>query len=78
METTKVLFSAAAAVSLVAFVSLILFPAVGSFGRWYEKVGAGVLSFFILGVLVIIGVLAGFVGALVRPRRRTVTSAVSG
>ena len=59
MTTTELLFSAAAAISLVAFVSLILVPAVGSFGRWYEKVGAGFLSLFILGLLVIIGVLAG-------------------
>jgi len=59
MTTTEALFSAAAAVSLVAFVSLILFPAVSSFGRWYEKLGAGVISLFILGVLVIVGVLIG-------------------
>ena len=61
MTTTEIFFSAAAAVSLVAFVFLILVPAVGSYGRWYEQLCAGFLSLFILGLLVIIGVVAGLI-----------------
>lgn len=57
-----VLFGLAGAVTLAAYVGLILVPAVNSFGRAWEKAAAGVLSLFVLVTLV----LAGFaVGALV-------------
>lgn len=59
------LFSAASAVSLAAFVVLIMVPAMSSFGRWPEKLAAGFMSFFILGTLVTIGVLAGIMYVLV-------------
>lgn len=52
-------FSAAGLVSLIAFVWLILVPALSSFGRWYERMAAGFLSLFVLGGLITIGVLAG-------------------
>jgi hypothetical protein len=53
------LFGGAALVSLVAFVGLILTPALSSYGRLWEKAVAGVLSLFVLFVLVAIGVVAG-------------------
>lgn len=53
------LFGAAGLVSLVAFVSLILVPAVSSYGRIWEKAVAGFLSIFVLVTLVLIGVLIG-------------------
>jgi len=53
------LFVAAGIVSLVAFVGLIFVPAVGSYGRVWEKAAAGVLSIFVLVALVLIGVVAG-------------------
>jgi hypothetical protein len=53
------LFGAAALVSLVAYVGLILTPAVSSYGRLWEKAAAGVLSLFVLVALVGIGVVAG-------------------
>ncbi|HXV05793.1 MAG TPA: hypothetical protein VFP23_07835 [Solirubrobacterales bacterium] len=53
------LFGGAALVSLVAFVGLILTPALGSYGRFWEKAVAGLLSLFVLFVLVAIGVVAG-------------------
>jgi len=53
------LFAVAAAISLAAFVGLILVPAVGSYGRIWEKAAAGVLSLFVLVALVVIGVVVG-------------------
>jgi hypothetical protein len=53
------LFGAAGLVSLVAFVGLILVPAVSSYGRIWEKAAAGLLSLFVLAALMILGVLVG-------------------
>lgn len=53
------LFGVAAAISLAAYVSLILVPAVSSYGRVWEKAVAGVLSLFVLVALVVIGVVVG-------------------
>lgn len=53
------LFGAAALVSLTAFVALILVPAVGSYGRLWEKAAAGVLSLIVLCALVLAGVIVG-------------------
>ena len=59
IEDEYLLFGVAAAVSLAAFVGLILVPAVSSYGRLWEKAAAGVLSLFVLAALVSIGVVAG-------------------
>jgi hypothetical protein len=53
------LFGAAGLISLVAFVTLILTPALSSYGRIWEKTAAGVLSIFVLLALVVIGVVIG-------------------
>lgn len=53
------LLGAASAVSLTAFVVLIMVPAMSSYGRWSEKLAAGFLSVFIFGTLVTVGVLVG-------------------
>ena len=53
------LFGAAGLVSLVAFVGLILVPAVSSYGRIWEKTAAGFLSLFVLAALVLVGVVLG-------------------
>ena len=53
------LFGGAAALSLLAFAILILVPAIGSYGRGWEKVTAAVLSLFVLAALVLLGVAAG-------------------
>lgn len=55
------LFGAAGVVCLVAFVTLILAPAVSSHGRIWEKAAAGFLSLFVLAVLVAAGVGLGLV-----------------
>jgi Na+/H+-translocating membrane pyrophosphatase len=54
-----VLFGAAALVSLVAFVALILAPALSAYGRIWEKAAAGLLSLVVLAALVVTGVIIG-------------------
>jgi hypothetical protein len=53
------LFGAAGLISLVAFVGLILVPALSSYGRPWEKAAAGFLSIFVLVALVLVGVVIG-------------------
>jgi hypothetical protein len=55
------LFGGAGAVSLAAFVGLILVPAIGSYGRAWEKVAASFMSLFVLVALVLIGIAVGLV-----------------
>ena len=57
--TEYILFGAAGLISLVAFAVLILAPAVGSFGRTWEKVTAVLVSVFVLIALLAIGVAIG-------------------
>jgi hypothetical protein len=59
IEDEYVLFGAAALISLVAFVGLIFLPAIGSYGRLWEKAVAGMLSVIVLVALVLTGVVAG-------------------
>ena len=53
------IFGAAGLISLVAFVTLILAPALSSYGRGWVKFAAGFLSVFVLLVLVSIGIGVG-------------------
>jgi hypothetical protein len=50
------LFGAAGVVSLVAFGALIVTPAIGAFGRGWEKAMVGMLSLFVLAALVALGI----------------------
>lgn len=52
-------FGGAGLISLVAFVGLILVPALGAYGRLWEKLTASLLSLFVLASLVLIGVAIG-------------------
>jgi len=61
LGTEYYLFGAAGLVSLAAFVGLILAPALGSYGRPWEKFAAGFLSLFVLAALVLVGVVVGVV-----------------
>lgn len=54
-----VLYGAAGVICLAVFVTLILVPALSSYGRLWEKAAAGFLSLFVLAALVIGGVLVG-------------------
>ena len=59
IATEYLLFGGAGLVSLIAFVGLILVPALGSFGRPWEKAAATFLSLFVLLTLVLVGVAIG-------------------
>jgi hypothetical protein len=59
LGTEYYVFGAAGVVSLAAFVGLILVPALGSYGRPWEKIAAGFLSLFVLAALVIAGLIIG-------------------
>lgn len=54
-----ILFGIAALVSLVAFCALILVPALGAYGRAWEKATAAVVSLFVFCALLLLGVALG-------------------
>jgi hypothetical protein len=56
LSPTQISLGIAGTATLVAYAVFILVPAVGSYGRAWEKVAAGFLSLFILAALVGIGV----------------------
>lgn len=57
--TEYYLFSGAGLISLLAFGALILVPALGAYGRTWEKATAAILSVFVLAVLVLLGIAIG-------------------
>lgn len=57
--TEYFLFGGAGAISLLAFGALILAPALGSYGRTWEKATAVVLSVFVLVALILLGIAIG-------------------
>jgi hypothetical protein len=59
MEPQYLIFGGAGLISLLAFAALILVPAMGSFGRGWEKATAALLSLIVLIALVAIGVAIG-------------------
>ena len=61
LGTEYYLFGGAGLLSLAAFGGLILAPALGSYGRTWEKFAAAFLSLFVLAALVLAGLAAGLV-----------------
>jgi hypothetical protein len=61
LGTEYYLFGIAGLLSVSVFVGLILAPALGSYGRAWEKVVAGFLSLFVLAALVLVGLVLGIV-----------------
>ncbi len=61
------LFGSAGLICLVVFVTLILSPALSAHGRLWEKAAAGFLALFVLGALVVLGVVIGLVIVLYYP-----------
>jgi hypothetical protein len=59
LDHQYLLYGVAAAICLVVFVTLILSPALSSYGRVWEKAAAGFLSLFVLAALVLGGVVIG-------------------
>jgi hypothetical protein len=56
INTEYLLFGGAAVVSVLAFAALILAPAIGSYGRTWEKATAALLALFVLAALLMLGV----------------------
>jgi hypothetical protein len=61
LGTEYYLFGIAGALSIAVFIGLILAPALGSYGRAWEKIVAGFLSLFVLAALVLVGLVLGVV-----------------
>jgi hypothetical protein len=61
LQNEYILFGAAGLVALMAFVGLILVPALSAYGRVWEKAAAGVLAIVVLAALVLVGVVIGLV-----------------
>jgi hypothetical protein len=59
IENEYLLFGLAGLVTVVAFVGLILVPALGAYGRVWEKAVAGLLSVIVLAALILVGVVIG-------------------
>ena len=59
LGTEYYLFGGAGLLSVLAFAALILVPAIGSYGRTWEKATAAVLSLFVLAALLLLGVALG-------------------
>lgn len=59
-ETITVVVGVACGVlALAAYVGLILVPAVTSYSRWWERIGAAFLSLYVLAAFAIAGVGGG-------------------
>ncbi len=56
---TYVVAAACGVLALAAYVGLILVPALTAYSRWYERLGAGFLTLYVLAAFVIAGVGGG-------------------
>ena len=59
MSAEVMIFAGAGLITLVAFTTLILVPAIGSFSRGWEKATAAALSLIVLVALVGLGLAIG-------------------
>jgi hypothetical protein len=56
LSVTEIALGAGGLVAFVAYVVLIVIPAWTSYGRWWERIGAALMTLFILATLLGIGV----------------------
>ena len=56
---TQLVAVCAGVIGLTAFVGLVLVPVVGAYERIWERIVAGLLSLWVLGAFVGVGILAG-------------------
>ena len=59
LSSTDLAIAAAAGIVGAGYIAFILIPAVSAYGRLWERVGAAVLTLYILGTLVGAGLLVG-------------------
>jgi hypothetical protein len=69
------LFGGAGVITLLAFTAFILVPAIGAYGRTWEKATAVILSVFVLIVLVLVGIAIGVLIVYYWPQ---ITQAIPG
>jgi hypothetical protein len=62
LTVTQISVAAGGVIVLVAYVALIVVPAWGSYGRWWERFAASFLTLYVL--LTLVGIGAG-IGAVV-------------
>jgi hypothetical protein len=65
---TELVVALAGLGALAVFVGFVTVPVVSSYQRTWERVVAGVLSLWVLGALVTVGILAGAAIVLYWPR----------
>jgi hypothetical protein len=56
LSVTEIALGAGGLVALAGYIALIFIPAWTSYGRWWERIGAGFMSLFILVTLLGVGV----------------------
>ena len=56
LSTTEIALGAGGIVALIAYVILIVIPAWTSYGRWWERITASMLTLYIFATLLAIGV----------------------
>ena len=56
---TIVVAASCGVLALAAYVGLILVPAVTSYSRWWQRIGAAFLSLYVLAAFVIAGIGGG-------------------
>jgi hypothetical protein len=56
LTTTTIAIGAGGLITLVAYAVLIVVPAWGSYGRWWERFAASFMTLFILATLIGAGV----------------------
>lgn len=59
MTTTELAITLATGIVAAGYGGFILVPAISAYGRFWEKVGAGFLTVFILATLIGIGAMLG-------------------
>ena len=59
MTTTELAITLATGIVAAGYIAFILVPAISAYGRFWEKVGAGFLTLFILATLIGIGAIFG-------------------
>ena len=58
--STEIVLALSAPLAVAAYVGLILVPAWTSYGRWWERLAATFLTFYIVAALVGVGAAIGF------------------
>lgn len=59
LSSTQIAIAAAAGIVGAGYIAFILVPAVRAYGRVWERVAAGLLTLYILGMLVGVGAAVG-------------------